>query len=282
MKDNKATNANATRPAQMKDRISTTAKNFAQKSQDLYRKTAQKPIGRSMDMMKKVGRTMDIARGKARTMPINVPKPDATTARLMAISKPAKIKATTKTTLKPTAKTPALPTAKPVNDDILKKVIEKPAKDKTKRHIVRNILITCATLAIITIVFVYLYLPSFSVIIASAQAGIDATYPEYQPEGFHINGPVSYSDGQVTIKFHADKGDEAFSIKQSRSSWDSSAVKAEAEKSSVGEISTTSERGLTIYSYDNNAMWVNGGILYAITGDAPLSGDQIRRIATSL
>lgn len=44
----------------------------------------------------------------------------------------------------------------------------------------------------------------------------------------------------------------------------------------------TQERGLTMYAFDGNAAWVNGGILYTIESDAALSGDQIRRIATSL
>jgi hypothetical protein len=45
---------------------------------------------------------------------------------------------------------------------------------------------------------------------------------------------------------------------------------------------TYNERGLTIYTYNSNAAWVNNGVLYTIDGDAPLSSDQIRRIATSL
>ena len=40
--------------------------------------------------------------------------------------------------------------------------------------------------------------------------------------------------------------------------------------------------GLTIYSGGKEATWVNGGILYQISGDANLSNDQIQKIATSL
>lgn len=40
--------------------------------------------------------------------------------------------------------------------------------------------------------------------------------------------------------------------------------------------------GLTIYSSGKNAVWVNGGILYQITGSANLSNEQIQKIATSL
>lgn len=131
---------------------------------------------------------------------------------------------------------------------------------------------------------VYINLPIISVHIASAQAGIKATYPEYSPNGYNIKGPVSYSNGEVTINFHAETGDNRFVIKQSKSSWDSSAVKLQADKESNNETSESKEGGLTIYTYDNNrkAIWVNGGILYTISGNAELSGEQIRHIATSL
>ena len=125
-------------------------------------------------------------------------------------------------------------------------------------------------------------MPSLSVRIASIQAGISATYPEYSPNGYSLNGPVQFSDNEVVINFRANTGNTKFVIKQSKSSWDSSAVKNKVSNDSKGEFITTEEKGLTIYTYNGNASWVNGGILYAITGDAPLSGDQIRRIATSL
>ncbi len=132
--------------------------------------------------------------------------------------------------------------------------------------------------------FAYLNMPNISVKIASAQAGIKATYPEYCPDGYSMDGSVSYTDNQVTINFRANTGNSKFAIKQSKSSWDSSAVKMQINKESNNETNETKEGGLTIYTYNNNsnAAWVNGGILYTITGDAKLSGEQIRHIATSL
>ena len=131
--------------------------------------------------------------------------------------------------------------------------------------------------------FVYLNMPSISVRVASIQAGIHATYPEYHPDGYSVDGPVSYSNNEVTINFHANTGSSSFMIEQSESSWDSSALKIQVDKDSNNETSESQEGGLTIYSYGDNtkAAWVNGGILYTIIGDAKLSGDQIRRIATS-
>lgn len=131
--------------------------------------------------------------------------------------------------------------------------------------------------------FTYLNMPSLSVRVAAAQAGVDASYPSYNPDGYSLNGPVAFSDGQVSLKFAANAGDRDFTITQSKSSWDSSAVFENYVKEKAGEnYITYSERGLTIYTYGGNAAWVTDGILYTIEGDAPLSGDQIRRIATSL
>jgi len=126
-------------------------------------------------------------------------------------------------------------------------------------------------------------MPSWSVHVAAGQAGIDATYPEYRPDGYSLDGPVTYNDGQVTIDFAANTGSSKFSLKQSKSSLDSSAVLDSIVHKKVGDkYITNQERGLTIYTYDGNATWVNAGILYSIDGNAPLSSEQIRRIATSL
>ena len=129
--------------------------------------------------------------------------------------------------------------------------------------------------------FVYVNMPILSVRIAGAQAGINAKYPEYHPDGYSIDGPVSYSDGEVTINFHANTGNTKFVIKQSKSTWDSSAVKNKVTADYKGEFVATEVQGLTIFTYNGNATWVNGGILYSISGDAKLNNDQIRRIATS-
>jgi hypothetical protein len=131
--------------------------------------------------------------------------------------------------------------------------------------------------------FTYLNMPNLSVRVAAAQAGVDASYPEYRPDGYSLRGPVAYSQGAVTMKFAANAGPQNFTIAQTKSSWDSSAVLDNYVKGKAGDNYVAyNERGLTIYTFGGDAAWVNGGILYTISGDAPLSSDQIRRIATSL
>lgn len=183
---------------------------------------------------------------------------------------------------------PIAKSSKQIKDEAIAKALaqEKPkvkSDNLFKRHSKKFNIFSFSAVIIVTIgVLTYFYLPIFSVSVAGAQAGIKAAYPDYRPDGYSLSGPVSYSNGEVTINFHANTGNSKFTIKQSKSSWDSSAVKTKVNRDSKGEFTTTEEKGLTIYTYGGNAAWVNGGILYNIIGNAPLSGDQIRRIATSL
>ena len=131
--------------------------------------------------------------------------------------------------------------------------------------------------------FTYLNMPNLSVRVAAAQAGVNASYPEYRPDGYSLSGAVAYDQGEVNMKFASNSGPQNFTISQKKSSWDSSAVLDNYVKEKAGEnYITYNERGLTIYTYGSNAAWVNDGVLYTIDGDAPLSSDQIRQIATSM
>lgn len=181
--------------------------------------------------------------------------------------------------------------AKVIKEEAIKEALGKttaskpPKKSFIKRNSKYVNIITVGVLLLAAIgYFIYLNMPAITVKIASAQAGISASFPEYIPDGYSLDGPVSYSDGQVTINFHANSGNTKFTIKQSKSSWDSSAVKLQVDKESNNDTTETQEGGRTIYTYKDNtkAAWVNGGILYTISGDAKLSGEQIRHIATSL
>jgi hypothetical protein len=138
-------------------------------------------------------------------------------------------------------------------------------------------------LLLLTGYFTYINLPNLSVRVAAAQAGIDATYPEYRPVGYRLNGPVAYKNGEVSMNFASNSGPVSFSLNQSKSSWDSSALLEKyVNPKSDGKYATYSDDGLTIYTYGTDAAWVNGGILYTVDGSAMLSNEQIRRMATSM
>lgn len=138
-------------------------------------------------------------------------------------------------------------------------------------------------LLLLGVYFTYLNMPAISTRVAASQAGINANYPAYRPSGYSLSGPVAYQQGNVTMKFVANAGPQTFTVSQTKSGWDSTAVLENYITPKTGDDYTTnSVNGLTIYTYRGNAAWVNGGILYTITGDAPLSTEQIERIATSM
>lgn len=155
---------------------------------------------------------------------------------------------------------------------------------KSPRRKSRALSLVSATLALLLLAgyFTYINLPNLSVRVAAAQAGINAEYPAYHPDGYRLAG-VTYSKGSVSMKFAANAGPQNFTLTQQQTSWDSTAVNENYVKPNWGDdVVPYAEHGLTIYAHDGNAVWVNGGILYTITGNAPLSSSQVRGIATTL
>lgn len=192
------------------------------------------------------------------------------------------IKSPTKSVKKISAKT-----SKEIKEQVIKNALEEPSrltKEKNffRRHGKAIFIISIILVAISAIYFTYINIPIFSVKVASAQSGINASFPSYYPYGYSIDGPVVYDDNKITIKFKSNTDTTNFEINQTKSTWDSTAVKNMIIEISNDTYHTVEERGLTIYSYNGNAAWVNGGILYEIKGNALLSRDQIRKIATSL
>ena len=158
-------------------------------------------------------------------------------------------------------------------------------KPDKPHHLGRALSVASTALALLLMggYLTYLNMPALSTRVAASQAGINARYPAYLPSGYSLNGPVAYQQGNVTMKFAANAGPAEYTISQSKSGWDSSAVLENYITPKAGSnYMTDSINGLTIYTYDSNAAWVNGGILYTITGNAPLSTDQVERIATSM
>lgn len=146
-----------------------------------------------------------------------------------------------------------------------------------------SMLTACFALVILGAYLTYLNMPNLSVRVAASQAGIAATFPEYRPDGYRFAGPVAFAPGQVSMTFKANGGSHSYTITEQSSSWDSQAVYDNlVAKASDGGYITNSQQGLTVYTYDNNAAWVNGGILYTVDGDAPLSNEQLLNIAGSL
>lgn len=189
---------------------------------------------------------------------------------------------------KPHHETPGK-SSKEIKHHAIEKALHNAKPAKVKKHSVlkhsRFASVASGSLAIVLLAgyFTYINLPNISVRVAAAQAGIAATYPSYHPAGYSLKGPVSYSSGQVGMEFASNTSSEGFKLTQAKSTWDSSALLTNyVEQASHGDYSTYTNNGLTIYVYGNTAAWVNGGILHTISGDAPLSSDQVQKIAVSM
>lgn len=265
-----------------------------QRSQTLHRRAAKKPAAASR--RPGTGRHMDIARSAKVTKFAPHPVVKPVEKKTDTPDKPAQIhpvvqraQVTAARRKKTPAQAPA--TAKEVKDAAISAALaapkappEKPPK-RPRKLWRRRALVTVIILAAITAsaYAVYRFVPSISVGIAATQANVNASYPEYTPDGYSLSHPVTYEDGKVTLKFTSNSNENSYTIVQARSSWDSSAVLDSVVKPAAGDnYVTTKERGLTIYTFNTSAAWVNKGILYTIQSKASLSGEQVRRIATSL
>jgi len=265
-----------------------------QRSQTLHRRAAKKQVS-TIAKRPKAGQRMDISRSSkvARFAPHPVAaaiKKEVATPDIAHKPHPVAARAQARTAAKVVA-APVAKTPKQVKDAAIAAALAKPTvkPPKKKRSLrlkwSRRFTIITAVFAVLIVgaYLTYVNIPSISVGFAASQAGVDATYPQYKPDGYRLSQPVTYSDGTVVLQFKSNSDESQYSVTQTRSSWDSSAVLENIVKKAAGDnYVTTQESGLTIYSYNDDATWVNGGILYTIESNAPLSGEQIRHIATSL
>jgi len=289
----------ATTPAEAKSARTKTAASSVhaapQRSQTLHRRATKKP---GPAKRPQPGRHMDISRSKnvARFAPhpvVTEAPVESVIPDVPAATHPVAKRATAKVATKKQKAVTASP--KQIKDAAIAAALTKPkttkkeaAAKKPRKKLFRRsrkftVLVALAFVLLGAALLTYVNLPSITVAFASAQSGIAARYPKYVPDGYGLSQPVTFSDGKVTLKFTAHSGTGEYSITQEKSTWDSSAVLENVVRKESGDnYITTQERGLTYYSFDGNAAWVNGGVLYTIMSDAPLSTDQIRRIATSL
>lgn len=281
--------ATAPKTAQRSGTGASAVHSTTQRSQTLHRRAAKKS---TIAKRPQPGRHMDISRSAKVTRfaahPVAAKPKAADKPDVKPKTHPAVARATARVEAKKAAHAPK--TSKQVKDAAISAALSAPTMKPVKQKRVnwrwsrRFTIITALFMVLIFgALLTYFNLPLLSVSFASTQAGIEAKYPEYLPDGFHLDQPVTFKDGEVTLTFASNSGAGEYSIRQSRSSWDSTAVLNNVVQKAAGDnYITTQERGLKIFTFDGNAAWVNGGILYEIDSSAPLSGEQIRRIATSL
>ncbi|MCL2444586.1 hypothetical protein FWD07_00505 [Candidatus Saccharibacteria bacterium] len=160
------------------------------------------------------------------------------------------------------------------------------SKKKTRIGFFRNrklvsVVSMCAAVLLLGGYLTYINMPNISIRVAAMRAGIDASHPSYRPQGYSLNGLVSFRNGAVEMEFTNGEG-ESFILTQQRSSWDSAALLQNFVRPNWGVGYTIArEQGMTIYLNDGNAAWVSGGVLYTIEGTG-ITNEQARNIATSL
>lgn len=121
--------------------------------------------------------------------------------------------------------------------------------------------------------------------LATNHAGFAATMPSYQPHGFAMDSVRTYN-GYVGLKYVADtiQGSRSYAITEKPSSWNSStlltSIMANGEAASYRVVE---KAGRTVYVYGNNqAAWVNNGILYQLVSTSTLGNHEIGQIAASM
>ena len=156
-------------------------------------------------------------------------------------------------------------------------IIKKPKV--SKKHLIFAVAssICCMGVLYATLKF---SMPDISAKVAAAQNG--ASYPSFVPRDF-IASSASFQKNTFTLEFVGpDK--THFTLDQEKLPWDSNALLNNYVKPTWGEqYDTIREQGLTIYMYQSNAAWVNGGTVYKLnTTSGSLSKKQLKNIITSL
>lgn len=142
-----------------------------------------------------------------------------------------------------------------------------------------------ASLAVVLVLglfFAWQNIPQVSMKLAASRAGVQASVPGYTPPGFGFSGPITYSNGAVSIRYVAG-GDSAKSylITQQKSNLNSESL-AESNVPANAQVHEVNGTKVFISSDGSDATWVNQGIRYKVTDQAGLSSDQIMKIAESL
>lgn len=163
--------------------------------------------------------------------------------------------------------------------------VKKPMADSrlVRKFSSRAIFATTGAVAVIVALGVYIAMPSISVRMAAADAGIDARNP-YVPKGYTIDGKVAASKGKVKISYRNTSSNDGYSITQEKSSLTDSGLHNEviSQTTDYDSYQQIKANGKNIYLNGNTATWVNDGIKYTVDGNDFLDTDEITNIANSL
>lgn len=166
----------------------------------------------------------------------------------------------------------------------IKKLTRRQKLSKKLNISTRTLNLAAASLsAVLLIGFIaYQNVPNLSMQVATARSGVQGSLPNYQPAGFGMKGPIQYQQGQIVINFKSHTDNRAFQVTQNASQWNSDTLLENYVANDGRSYQTVQQNGKTIYIYDDNATWVDGGVWYRIEGESALNSDQLLRLASSL
>lgn len=174
----------------------------------------------------------------------------------------------------------------PVNPKKLAKQQSARSTHRKSRKGIRHHTLTVASSALAIVLLVgfiaYQNKANLTLRVATASSGVHASLPGYRPDGFAV-GKFNYTAGSVAINFPNHTTGSSYSISQKKSSWDSQTLLDTSVAVNNNTYQTLDSAGRTIYVYgNNNATWVDSGILYQITSNGSLSTSQLLDIAQSM
>lgn len=263
------------------------------RSQTLVRRATKKPVITKSALPPK-GRAMDIAKSPNVSRFNKFSRPQHQAQKTSDVKRPFAHPVMDKLNL--TKKPPvAKPTMQETKEQQIKEAIAKVPLSATKEPKAKKskkfYRLLYGSIAVVTIVVgvwaLYTYVPAVSIRIAASQAGINATYPSFTPEGYSFVGPIVYKDNKVYIKYSAQGGGNVYEITEEKSSWDSSAVKENIASNWANHSpSSFEEQGQNVYysiaGSQTRAAWVNGGVLYQLTANTGLTWEHLSRIVKSM
>ena len=160
-----------------------------------------------------------------------------------------------------------------------------PTPESPRRHTAPKWTQYAGVAAAIAVMAGYIWLenyPKLTIQAAAAKAGVAATNPSYLPTSYALAG-TNAQPGLLTLSFKSPSETTPLTIAQERTSWDTQSLVDNYVAKADSAYSSVQSQGLTIYLFDQNqAAWVNHGIMYSIKGTARLSRNQVLQIAYGL
>lgn len=160
---------------------------------------------------------------------------------------------------------------------------KQPATRRRTRRTALKALVVILAIGLVGGFVVYHRIPSAHMKLASSRSGVGGVLPSYTPAGYKLSNTIDYKPGEITLNFQSNSDQRSFNVVQSQSSWNSESLRQDFLEPLQASYQIIEENGKTVYLYDNNATWVDGGIWYKVEAkDAHLSSTQLANLIKSL